>query len=447
MTPGGLLLVLLAEASPFSFGSYGRVGLSSDLEGGRGRAAQIVTYGPRLAEAPYLELDFGSRLFRQSEPEATRVDAVVTLAFGDALFHYDGKFEVRSAIRQAYVEAREVFVPGDFVWVGSRMYRGDDLYLFDLWPLDDLNTVGAAVGVRGSALDVTLHLGLTRLDSVDQVQRVAVPSTGFGATEVEVLDRQRAVASLQGEFRLGLSGATGLKLKVHTEAHHLPSGRRRLEGGYSQSTPLPDDRGFVVGAQVGASNFSRNGHAHLFVRAATGLAAYDPSSLASGTDEDRRVSGASEYRIAFSGNVEGGLMALTANAYVRAFFDADGEALDFDDRVESAVCVRPTFFVGRYFTPMVELSVQAMRPNGLNPRTLTQDTATVTQLALIPALTFGEAPIGAFTRPQLRATYAVSRLDDAALALYAAEDPRSHTPIVHFLGASAEWSFGREGGK
>ena len=26
------------------------------------------------------------------------------------------------------------------IWAGSRMYRGDDIYLLDFWPLDNLNT-------------------------------------------------------------------------------------------------------------------------------------------------------------------------------------------------------------------------------------------------------------------------------------------------------------------
>ena len=33
-------------------------------------------------------------------------------------------------------------------WVGSRMYRGDDIYLFDYWPLDDHNIVGGGVFYR-----------------------------------------------------------------------------------------------------------------------------------------------------------------------------------------------------------------------------------------------------------------------------------------------------------
>jgi hypothetical protein len=40
-----------------SFGSYGRVGVASDLRGRTGRPANIVAFGPRL-DLPYAELQF-----------------------------------------------------------------------------------------------------------------------------------------------------------------------------------------------------------------------------------------------------------------------------------------------------------------------------------------------------------------------------------------------------
>ena len=46
----------------FHFGSYGRVGISSDANGGPGRQMNIARHGPRLGEGPYLELDLYYRL-------------------------------------------------------------------------------------------------------------------------------------------------------------------------------------------------------------------------------------------------------------------------------------------------------------------------------------------------------------------------------------------------
>src|SRR5579859_1744524 len=41
----------------FDFGSYGRVGVGSDLRGHEGYATNVVSHGSRLEEPPYLELD------------------------------------------------------------------------------------------------------------------------------------------------------------------------------------------------------------------------------------------------------------------------------------------------------------------------------------------------------------------------------------------------------
>lgn len=428
---------------PFWFGSYGRAGISSDLDGARGRASQIVAFGPRLTEGNYIELDLG---YRPWTGPSGQVATVVTLALGDELFHYDGDFDAAIAIRQAYVEAARLFGTGLFVWVGSRLYRGDDIYLFDFWPLDDLNTLGGTVGWRGPGTDIALHVGVNRLDDGFQLQRVPVPAPGFGAAEAVFLDRQRTIVSLLAEQRYGgADDVLGMKVKLYGELHFLPSGRRAIEGSFTETEPLPDDFGAMVGAQLGLWNFGKRGFLNVWGRYATGLAAYDELQQPYGLNRDRRAVDAQEIRFALNGNVESDFgLGVQYGGYARLFFDADDNEEDFDDRQEVAFAVRPQFFWG-LFTPGVEASVQISRPNGLNPRTNAQETATVAQLAVIPALSFGDDP-GTYTRPQIRAVYAVSLLNDAALALYPEADPRADDSVVHFAGLSAEWWFGRGGG-
>ena len=61
-----LLLILSSQSfaeSSLTFGSYGRVGMSTNSEGGRGQNVQINAYAPRLTEGNYLELDYGSKTF------------------------------------------------------------------------------------------------------------------------------------------------------------------------------------------------------------------------------------------------------------------------------------------------------------------------------------------------------------------------------------------------
>ena len=70
---------------------------------------------------------------------------VATLALGHPIFHYDGDFDARLAVRNLYLEERDLGLEGLSLWMGSRMLRGDDIYLLDFWPLDNLNTVGGGV--------------------------------------------------------------------------------------------------------------------------------------------------------------------------------------------------------------------------------------------------------------------------------------------------------------
>src|SRR5690242_20378788 len=41
----------------FDFGSYGRLGVGTDLRGHEGYPTNVVSHGSRLEEAPYLELN------------------------------------------------------------------------------------------------------------------------------------------------------------------------------------------------------------------------------------------------------------------------------------------------------------------------------------------------------------------------------------------------------
>ncbi len=453
-----LLALILTHALPLSaraergpsrawVGSYGRVGLSSDLSGGQGSARALTPYAPRLLEDNYLELDAGYRAYEGPEAE---VDTVVTLAVLDALMHYSGVPDARLALRRAFVEARGLWGTPLWLSLGSRWLRGDDIYLMNFWPLDDLNTLGLTLGARGARYDAFVHVGVSRLERsalAPQAQRALVPAaSGFGAEEALLLNRQRAVlaAALERRYGGGEGDALGWKWKLYGELHALPSGERVLDGGYTARERLADDRGLVLGAQLGAwSTRRKQDHINLWARYARGLAVYDELGAPGSLSADLRAWPAAEWRAAAAGNHSWGRLSAQWGAYVRRYLDADEVARDFDDRVEGSAAVRPQLNLG-LFTPAVELSAQVSAPRGPHPRTLSDAVAAVYQAALVPALTFGPpGEVGSFTRPQLRLIYAVSWLNPAALARYAEADPRSQLSSSHYLGARAEWWFGR----
>lgn len=437
----------------FWFGSYGRVGLSVDEEGGEGRTRQITPYAPRLLEDNYLELDVGYHAYQGT---AGKVDVVTTIAAFDSLFHYSGEPTAQLALRRVYLEASEL--GGSPIWVslGSRWLRGNDIYLMNFWPLDDLNTVGLTIGHRGAQHEAWLHVGVSRLNQQSQTQYVDVPAaSNFGAESVLMLNRQRAVFAglFEKRYTLGEGGVhpKGWKWKLYGELHTLPAGEETLEGSFTDRRTLPDDLGLIAGFQLGLWGVGHAAnHLNLWARYARGLAIYDELGTPSGFNRERRSWDAEELRVALAGNwalTQSGRFSVQWGGYLRSYRDADELEVDYDDRVEGSFALRPQLNLGDYFTPAVEVSAQWSQAQGSHPVDLTTDPGLIYQFALIPAISFTERKdLNAFTRPQLRLIYAVTALNDGALARYAPADPRAQQSVTHYVGARAEWWFGRGGG-
>jgi maltoporin len=424
---------LLTLLEGFHFGTYGRIGISGDLrEGSKGKPVNVVTHGPRLEESPYVELDLGYELQRK---DALSFRVLSTVAFGDDFFHYNGKWEAKIALRNIFAEATHVLTPHLSLWVGSRMYRGDDIYLLDYWPLDNLNTVGAGIGLRFGRTQIALHGGASRLDNIYQLQQLEVPSARFGTDTVTVLDRQRAVFSLKATHERDLTSSLSGKASLYGEFHRLPVGTIRTDQGLEREE-WPADNGWVAGLQLGLWGFGPSSFVNFWIRFAGGLAAYGDLSVPSGLDKSKQASGARETVIALMANFERKRFGLMAGGYVRYFRDADSESSDPDDGWEYVAVVRPHLFLHRYFHQVFEISYQGRRPNGINGETQTHLVPSVFKFSIMPTLSWDR---GCYSRPQVRAVYTVSYLDSGAQLMFPLEDPRRGQSLVHFLGVQVEW--------
>jgi maltoporin len=432
----------------FRFGSYGRVLAGSDLRGGKPERIKVVAQTPRIVEDSYLELEFSYGFARATDKSTIVMRPVITLAFDSTLFHDTGEFDAQPALRNIFLDAR---ISDDLtLWAGSRMYRGDDIYLFDYWPLDDINTVGAGAQYSVKAhilggdekLEAGAHVGFNRLLRDFQFQEVDVANPAQGATTIVQLNRQRTVASATLAYVLVPYGdGIGVKLKTHGEYHALPSGtRKRLDGTFES---LPADNGLLVGAQLGTFGFSSNKrfrrHLNLFTRYARGLAAFDELAPPTTFGPDLETSRANELTFGVSGNWDHALGNLMIGALSRRFTDADTSATDPDDGWEYAVDARPLVRVAHDFFIGGDVSYQARFPKGLNPITLRAQDPAVFQIA--PMLVWSPMGPSGYDRPQLRFVYRAAHLNQAALDLYVVEDRRHTRPWQHFLGVQVEWWF------
>ncbi len=420
-----------AEPQGLSFGSYGRVVVATDGRGHGGVDADVVSHGSRLDEGNYLEIDLRYRL-APSGRVTTRL--VSTLAIKGEPFHYDGGFDVEMAIRNLYIETRGVGTSALGLWAGSRMLRGDDIYLFDYWPLDNLNTLGAGATYDAGPWSFGLHAGASRLRTPFQFQVVDVPAPTYGAAQVVYLDRPRFVASARVDYAVGCRGTLCLRARLYGEAHTMPSGDV-FRPTYLERWPA--DHGWVAGAELSAWRDHSADFVNLWVRAAGGLAAYGQMSVPYGFAPDRTVAAAQEIVVAASANVERGPVGLLAAAYARRFVDADPNRYDPDDRWEGIVAARPHWFWTQHTGIAIEGSWQFVRTSGLDPATGHTETATVSRIALVPFVNTQGRSV--FSRPQLRAIVSVAVPNDAAQRLRPALDPRFGQPVEWFLGLGAEW--------
>lgn len=426
----------------FEFGSYGRVYAASDLRGSTGRGSNVVAFGPRIVdEGSYAEVEL-RREDTFNQKIKTRI--VTTLALFPPFFHFTGDPTQNIGVRNLYAQGTYDRLT---LWAGSRMYRGDDIYLLNWWPLDNQNTIGGGVGgpifksPDGSQETILQgHVGQQRLDNPYQFQQIPVVAPfGFGTVNVTKLDRPRTIETLKAtHFVRPGGGPAGFKVVLYGEAHELAAGVTR-DPLTEQDRGLPSDWGFLIGSQLTYFRGQRDTYASLVLRYARGIAAYDPLAVPLTTALDHTVTSASETQVALSGNWENEFVAFTGAAYVRFFRDAGPAETSFQRYDEGAVVLRPSVFLGEYFGVSVEGSYQARRlavqdPDGDGPLT-----ASVIKGGIIPY--FSPSGKGTFHRPQIRFIYNASFRNSGARALYPTQDAFASRSVEHFAGIGAEWWF------
>jgi hypothetical protein len=438
-------IVSLGGDRGFRFGSYGRVIAGTDLHGGKPEKILVVAHGPRIVEDSYLELDVS---YGFVTPHGAKLRPVITLAFDGTLFHDTGQFDAHPALRNLFLDA--TITPELTLWAGSRMYRGDDIYLFDYWPLDNQNTLGAGAFYHRDHIELAAHAGVNRLLDPFQYQQIQVPNPAQGSVVVTQLNRQRMIASATAAYvMLKPPEQLSMRFKLHAQIHELPSGTRATGCDATGANcdgfqSLPSDSGFLVGAEASffgmapsALGFRR--HLNLFMRYAKGLAAFDELAAPTSVGPDLTTTNANELSFGASGNWDSPFGNMMVGALSRRFEDASGNASNPNDGWEYALDARPLAKVLPDWFVGADISYQARFPQGLNPITLRAEDPAVFQFA--PMIVYSPMGPSAYDRPQIRLVYRIAHLNDGALDQYVPDDPRHGRPWQYFLGVQAEWWF------
>jgi len=439
---------VLPKDTGFRFGSYGRIIAGDDLRGGKPEQILVVANGPRVVEDSYLELEFA---YGFETKTGVRLRPVVTIAFDGTLFHDTGEFDAHPAIRNMFLDA--AIDDHLTAWVGSRMYRGDDIYLFDYWPLDNQNTIGGGLqyrqriterpGTSGDTLELAAHAGANRLNQPFQFQQIEVANPEQGAATVVQLNRQRLVVSADASYLMDHGPRNlSIKLKVHGELQGITSGTSKRDDGTFEQ--LPSDSGYLIGAELSLfglapreSGFRR--HLNLFTRYAQGLAAFDELEVPTSFGPDLKTTNANELSFGASGNWDAPFGNMMIGALSRRFIDATGNDVSYANGWEYALDARPLLRVHHDLYAGADISYQARFPRGLSPFTERAEDPAVFQIA--PMLVYSPMGPSAYDRPQIRVVYRGAHLNDGARDLYVPDDPRHDHTWVHFLGVEAEWWF------
>ena len=270
------------------------------------------------------------------------------------------------------------------MWVGSRMYRGDDIYLLDWWPLDNQNTVGGGVGVKVHGRPTRRRSprtsGMQRLDrqpyQYEQIPGRSRPFDGSARPTSTVLDRPRTIETLKLTQLFRNTKRTpglrrpGFKAILYGEAQEISAGVYTDTTGRTVQTPAyPRDSGFLVGGEL-AYWTGRARHVRPALRPlrrrARRLRPARRAHRRSRTTGRPAAPTRRSSRSAATGS--GACSGSSCGGYLRFFRDGDPSADDVSTSTTRArSSLRPQLFFGEHWGLAVEGSYQERRYAVLDP--------------------------------------------------------------------------------
>lgn len=428
-----------------SIGSYGRVGVDWSFENGgsigrRLNLNNMGSIGGRMEEQDYLEIAPAFH-WNPKEGDGTSINAQVRFSMYSNSLSYFGNSSTSSlggltiAMPEIFVEARNIGGKELSIWVGSRLYRGEDVHIADHFYFNDHSGQGFGIEYKNTRFSANF---VASTDTTSTVPPYFYLNIKTGTPSAEL--RQRTVAAIEHDVKINAENTLTFLGEAHRMADADSANETISENdSISQILNFPSDHGFVVGLrhQLEIKKLKPGSFNHFSLRYGTGIANGGDGGLSQtwltfGAPDTLSLSFKGAHSLAlvnhtmlnFSDKYSlNGYVILTqskgganSNDMATTYFGREV----FNRKLDFTIGTRNEYYFNDYFHLLAELHY-SQRKDGENP------TASMVKLSVSPTY----VPTGirdVWARPHLRFVASVARYND-----YASES--LYSPYLQFTGS------------
>ena len=249
-----LALKLFAQApaisnKKFSLGSYGRAGIGYSLGAANSDYPQSLnlngmgSIGGRFEENDYFELASAMHFTPTiAGKDSTKINVQARFAFyttqGQLIGNVSNKSigGITTALPELFAEANNIMGSDWSVWIGARLFRGEDIHIIDHYYFDDHSGQGVGIKHKNTQFSVIFTGSIDTTSTLPPNFYLNIvngtPTLGLRNRYVSILEH--TIMTNKGY------------LKLLGEFHRLPSGTTQ---NAATKYNYPADVGYVVGAK------------------------------------------------------------------------------------------------------------------------------------------------------------------------------------------------------
>ncbi|WP_394835348.1 carbohydrate porin [Pendulispora rubella] len=438
------------------FFQYGRMGIGWTKSGQviQGQSMNLTGggLGGRLEEGDYIQPGVRFHLKKGESATDTTVDVVndyEVFSNGAGILSDLANGEVgqlRILPQQFYVQAKNIFTPGLEIWLGSRLYRKNDIHIADYFYFNRLNGQGAGAiytHPKFGEIDVAIleQTGSNNFFRINAGAPGGDPVYPYG---------YRARTIFVGQYKYPLPMRTSF-VQALGEYHVVPRQQKQDEG--TAANVNPPDWGAAFGLKLhldfGGDSFNDTSIRYgmrLANGAQSGGATYNTFGV---TTEEGTYKGA--YGVEFVEHFVWDIDKIAGiNGYFLAHYSTGarydgidpnapaqpgGAAHNVNERLNYAFGIRPIIYLRDDFHLVTEATYQARKDENLAM-------GSAVKLSVVPTI----VPAGGrsvWSRPHLRAIYTLGIYNKAAQDQLMSPFLQTvgETRLAHYVGLRAEWWF------